>query len=54
MNFKKILVLIRNFELKKDNLTFGVVDAKSIENVDTAKEKGYNAGKKYPVSSCIL
>ena len=37
---------VRNDCLKKDKTTFGIVDAKSIKNVDTAKEKGYDAGKK--------
>ena len=38
--------MVRNDCLKKDKTTFGIVDAKSIKNVDTAKEKGYDAGKK--------
>ena len=37
---------MRNDSLKKDKTTFGIIDAKSIKNVDTAKEKGYDAGKK--------
>ena len=37
---------MRNECLKKDKTTFGIVDAKSIKNVDTATEKGYDAGKK--------
>lgn len=32
--------------LKKDKTTFGIIDAKSIKNVDTAEQKGYDAGKK--------
>ena len=39
-------MLIRNSELKKDSSTLGIIDAKSIKNVDTAEEKGYDAGKK--------
>lgn len=39
-------MLIRNSELKKDSPTLGIIDAKSIKNVDTAEEKGYDAGKK--------
>lgn len=38
--------MIRNSELKKDSPTLGIIDAKSIKNADTAKEKGYDAGKK--------
>ena len=38
--------IVRNDFLKKEKTTFGIVDAKSIKNVDTAKEKGYDAGKK--------
>ncbi|MDE5763874.1 MAG: transposase [Ruminococcus sp.] len=32
--------------MKKDSPTFGIIDAKSIKNVDTAEEKEYDAGKK--------
>ena len=38
--------MARNDCLKKDKTTFGIVDAKSIKNVDTSQEKGYDAGKK--------
>lgn len=38
--------IIRNDHLKKDMTSFGIIDAKSIKNVDTAEEKGYDAGKK--------
>ena len=38
--------MIRNDCLKKDKTTFGIIDAKSIRNADTAEEKGYDAGKK--------
>ena len=38
--------MIRNDTLKKDKTTFGIIDAKSIKNADTAEQKGYNAGKK--------
>ena len=38
--------MVRNDCLKKEKTTFGIIDAKSIKNVDTAKEKGYDAGKK--------
>lgn len=30
------------------NTTFGIVDAQSVKNTDTADEKGYDAGKKCP------
>ena len=39
---------MRNDSLKKDKTSFGIIDAKSIKNADTAEEKGYDAGKKYP------
>jgi transposase len=32
--------------LRKDKTTFGIIDAQSIQNADTAEEKGYDAGKK--------
>jgi hypothetical protein len=33
--------------------SFGIVDAQSVKNTDTAQEKGYDAGKKVPASSGI-
>jgi transposase len=36
----------RNDDLRKDKTSFGIVDAQSIQNADTAEEKGYDAGKK--------
>ena len=36
----------RNESLKKDKTSLGIIDSKSIKNVDTAEEKGYDAGKK--------
>ena len=38
--------MIRNEDLRKDKTSFGIVDAQSVQNADTAKEKGYDAGKK--------
>lgn len=38
--------MLRNDALKKDLPSLGIVDAKSIKNVDTAEEKGYDGGKK--------
>ncbi len=34
--------------------TMVIVDSKTIQNTDTAEEKGYDAGKKSPVLSYIL
>ena len=31
-----------------------IVDAQSVQNADTAEEKGYDAGKKYQESSATL
>jgi len=36
----------RNGELRKDKTSFGIVDAQSVQNADTAEYKGYDAGKK--------
>jgi len=36
----------RNDDLRKDKTSFGIVDAQSVPNADTAEEKGYDAGKK--------
>ena len=40
------MYLIRNEDLRQDKTTFGIIDAQSIQNADTAEEKGYDAGKK--------
>jgi transposase len=32
--------------MRKDNTSFGILDAQSVQNADTAQEKGYDAGKK--------
>lgn len=32
--------------MRKDQTTFGIIDAQSVQNADTAEEKGYDAGKK--------
>ena len=36
----------RNGELRKDKTSLGIIDAQSVQNADTAKEKGYDGGKK--------
>ena len=36
----------RNGELRKDKTSLGIIDAQSVQNADTAVEKGYDAGKK--------
>jgi transposase len=36
----------RNEDLRKDKTTLGIIDAQSVQNADTAGEKGYDAGKK--------
>jgi len=38
--------MIRNEDLRKNLTTFGIIDAQSFQNADTAEEKGYDAGKK--------
>ena len=40
----------RNGELRKDKTSFGIIDAQSIQNADTAENKGYDAGKKAELS----
>ena len=51
---QKLVKQIRNEDLRRDKTTFGFVDAQSVQNADTAEEKGYAAGKKYPGSSVTL
>jgi transposase len=41
-----LTALHRNGELRPDKTRFGIVDAQSVQNADTAREKGYDAGKK--------
>ena len=43
---QKLVKQIRNEDLRRDKTTFGIVDAQSVQNADTAEEKGYDAGKK--------
>ena len=43
---KKLICMLRNDALKKDQPSLGIVDAKGIKNVDTAEKKGYDGGKK--------
>jgi hypothetical protein len=38
--------MLRNDDLRKNKTTFGIIDAQSVQNADTACEKGYDAGKK--------
>lgn len=41
-----MVTIHRNGELRKDQTTLGIIDAQSVQNADTAEEKGYDAGKK--------
>ena len=50
----KLVKQIRNEDLRQDKTTFGIVDAQSVQNADTAEEKGYDAGKKYLESNATL
>ena len=42
----KLVKVHRNGEMRRDKTTMGIIDAKSVQNADTAGEKGYDAGKK--------
>lgn len=48
---QKLVKQIRNEDLRRDKTTFGIIDAQSVQNADTAEEKGYDAGKKYQGSN---
>ena len=50
----KLVKRIRNEDLRRDKTTFGIVDAQSVQNADTAEEKGYDAGKKCQESNAML
>jgi hypothetical protein len=51
---QKLVKQIRNEDLRRDKTTFGIVDAQSVQNADSAEEKGYDAGKKYQESNATL
>ncbi len=51
---QKLVKQIRNEDLRRDKTTFGIVDAQSVQNADTAEGKGYDAGKKSPESNDTL
>jgi transposase len=51
---RKIVVIHRNGELRKDKPGLGIVDAQSVQNSDTAEEKGYDAGKKSGIKRHII
>ncbi len=42
---QKLVKQIRNEDLRRDKATFGIVDAQSVQNADTAGEKGMTQGK---------
>ena len=42
---QKLVKQKRNEDSRRDKTTFGIVDAQSVQNADTAEEKGYDAGK---------
>jgi transposase len=43
-----------NDGLRKNKTTFGIIDAQSVQNADTAGEKGYDAGKKVSGVKCHI
>ncbi|WP_353274792.1 IS5 family transposase [Wolbachia endosymbiont (group B) of Hofmannophila pseudospretella] len=43
---KKIVRVVRQNNGRKEKTSFCIIDAQSVKNADTAKEKGYDAGKK--------
>ena len=45
---RKLVEMERQKNERPTKTTMIIVDSKSIQNADTAEEKGYNAGKKYP------
>jgi len=50
---KKLVQQIRNEDIRKDKTSFGIVDAQSVQNTDSAEEKGYDAGKRRLESSVM-
>ncbi len=41
---QKLVKQIRDEYLRRDKTTFGIVDAQSVQNADTAEKKDYDAG----------
>ena len=50
---RKLVEAQRVNDDRRAQTTMIIVDSKSVQNADTAEEKGYDAGKKNPVSNCI-
>ena len=50
---QKLVKQIRNEDLRRDKTTFGIIDAQSVQNADTAEEKGYDAGNRSS-SACSM
>ena len=44
--FKKLVQKVRILDNRKEKTTFTIIDAQSVKNTDTDKNKGYDAGKK--------
>ncbi len=51
---RKLVEAERKSQGRNEKTTMVIIDSKSIQNADTAEEKGYDAGKKPPGSSCTL
>ncbi len=45
-NFKKLVRKVRINNGRKEQTSFCIIDSQSVKNTDTAKNKGYDAGKK--------
>ncbi len=50
---EKLVSQIRNEDTRRGKTTFGIVDAQSVQNADTAEQKGHDAGKKPAGSSAM-
>ena len=51
---KKLVRQVRTQHGRKEQSSFFIFDAQSVKNTDTAKEKGYDAGKKYQVINIVF
>ncbi len=51
---RKLVEAERKSQGRDEKTTMVIIDSKSIQNADTAEERGYDAGKKLPGSSCTL
>jgi hypothetical protein len=51
---KKLVIMVRNADMRPDKTTCGIIDAQSVQNADTAGKKGMMRAKRCQESGAIL